>query len=153
MGNFSANYRYDIWLGNCRGNIFSTEHKNREKYDSFQFYSNYWNFSLHEMAIYDIPAMIDYVRNFTKFEKIFYIGHSQGTTTFYFNFMMNPQYLRERIDKFVAVGNAFTVFNTHSKFIKFFEYTWFFNFLDKIYVKNLFNMGTNVNRLLHLICV
>jgi len=118
-----SNQGYDIWIPNCRGNIFSTEHVKRDKFDSFEFYSDYWNFTLHEIALYDLPAIIDYVRNYTGFEKVYYIGHSQGTTTFYINFMTNPSYLTERIDKFVGIGNAFTIFNTHSKLIKTFQYT------------------------------
>lgn len=96
--------------------------------------------------------MINYISDRTGFEKVIYIGHSQGTTTFYLNFMLNPSYLLGRIEKFVAVGNAFTVFNTHSKFIRFFEDTYFFDILDKLQLKNVFNMGAVVNRLLHSLC-
>ena len=32
------------------------------------------------MGEHDDPAMIDYVLNFTKQDKITYVGHSEGTT-------------------------------------------------------------------------
>ena len=35
-----------------------------------------------EMAKYDLPAMIDKVLETTNQERLFYIGHSMGTTTF-----------------------------------------------------------------------
>ena len=35
-----------------------------------------------EMGKYDIPAMIDQIINITEQKKIFYIGHSMGTTGF-----------------------------------------------------------------------
>ena len=35
-----------------------------------------------EMGKYDIPAMIDQIISITEQEKIFYIGHSMGTTGF-----------------------------------------------------------------------
>ena len=35
-----------------------------------------------EMGKYDIPAMIDQIISVTEQEKIFYIGHSMGTTGF-----------------------------------------------------------------------
>ncbi|XP_039305745.1 lipase 3 isoform X2 [Solenopsis invicta] len=73
-----ADAGYDVWLGNARGNIYSGEHKNKtiSKKD-------YWNFSWHEIGTLDLPAMIDYIVKTTGLEKIFYIGHSQGTTSFF----------------------------------------------------------------------
>ncbi|XP_020293835.1 lipase 3-like [Pseudomyrmex gracilis] len=73
-----ADTGYDVWLGNNRGNVYSKNHtslspKNR----------SFWNFSYHELGIYDLPAMIDYILNVTKHEKIIYIGHSEGTTQFF----------------------------------------------------------------------
>ena len=52
---------YDVWLGNSRGNLYSRGHlvmdpERDSKYSQFSFY---------EMGIYDIPSMIDYVRNYT----------------------------------------------------------------------------------------
>jgi len=32
-----------------------------------------------EMAKYDLPAMLNYVLNVTGHQKLFYVGHSQGT--------------------------------------------------------------------------
>ena len=48
---------YDVWLGNSRGNRYSKNHKtlvpSKDK--------EYWLFSFHEMALYDIPAEISFV--------------------------------------------------------------------------------------------
>jgi lysosomal acid lipase/cholesteryl ester hydrolase len=70
-----ANQGYHVWLGNNRGNKYSRIHEqfNPDKNRKF------WKYSFHEMGQYDLPAMIDYIRNKTGKEKIFYIGHSQGT--------------------------------------------------------------------------
>jgi len=48
---------YDVWLGNNRGNIYCRKHI---KYttDDHQF----WDFSFYELGKYDLPAMIDHVR-------------------------------------------------------------------------------------------
>lgn len=37
----------------------------------------FWDFSWHEIGFYDIPAMINYVLETTKTDKLDYIGHSQ----------------------------------------------------------------------------
>lgn len=37
-------------------------------------------FSFNEMAMYDIPASVNFVLNKTGQEQLFYVGHSQGTT-------------------------------------------------------------------------
>ena len=44
------------------------------------------------MGKYDIPAMIDHILNVTGQEKIFYIGHSMGTTGFMVMANERPEY-------------------------------------------------------------
>jgi len=41
-------------------------------YDDQEF----WNFSFHEMGVYDLPANIDFVIEKTGVDKIDYVGHS-----------------------------------------------------------------------------
>lgn len=38
-------------------------------------------FSWHEVGIYDLPAMMDYILKKTNVNKLHYIGHSQGWIT------------------------------------------------------------------------
>ena len=54
-------------------------------------------FSWDENAQYDLPAMLRYILQHTKAEKIFYIGHSMGTTSFMAMSDYHPQ-LYERIE-------------------------------------------------------
>lgn len=49
-------------------------------------------FSYHELGIYDLPTMIDYVLYATEREKIFYVGHSEGTTQFLVMTSEKPEY-------------------------------------------------------------
>lgn len=76
-----------MWLGNSRGNGHSLKHKTFNS-KSKQF----WNFSWHEIGFYDLPAMIDYVLEATNSSKVFYIGHSQGTTSLLVLLSMRPEY-------------------------------------------------------------
>lgn len=48
--------------------------------------------SWHEIAIRDLPTMIDYILKTTGHEKLFYLGHSQGTTSFFAMSAQMPEY-------------------------------------------------------------
>lgn len=69
-----ADEGYDVWIPNNRGNTFSRNHTtlNPDK-------SKFWDFDYEDMALYDVPANLEYVAKATGVEKFPYIGHSQGT--------------------------------------------------------------------------
>ncbi|KAL3266879.1 hypothetical protein HHI36_011030 [Cryptolaemus montrouzieri] len=113
LGLLLADRGYDVWLLNCRGNTHSKRHvtldpkKNKTKF---------WDFSWHEMGIYDVPETINYILNQTKQEKLFYIGHSQGTTAFFVMASMMPEY-NQKIRHMTAFGPA--AFMSHNEDIKY----------------------------------
>nr|CAD7413228.1 unnamed protein product [Timema cristinae] len=86
-GYILADAGFDVWLGNYRGNSYSNQHISLDT-DS----ADYWDFSWHENGFYDLPAMIDHIRSQTGQDKIYYIGHSMGTTGFYVMGSMRPEY-------------------------------------------------------------
>ena len=66
---------YDVWLGNNRGNKWSTKHKTLDvKSKAF------WNFDWEDMGTKDTPAVMDFIIKTTGVKKIMYMGHSEGTT-------------------------------------------------------------------------
>ncbi|EZA49940.1 Lipase, partial [Ooceraea biroi] len=87
IGFLLADNGYDVWLGNSRG---TTNSKNHTTFsiESAQF----WDFSWHEMGVFDMPAMIDYILAQTGEKQLFYIGFSQGTTQFWVLMSLQPQY-------------------------------------------------------------
>ncbi|EDW64196.1 lipase 3 isoform X1 [Drosophila virilis] len=79
---------YDVWMANVRGNTYSRKHI---KYT--HLHAKYWDFTFHEMGVYDIPKTIDYVLNRTGFPQLHYIGHSQGTVVFWIMGSERPEYM------------------------------------------------------------
>jgi pimeloyl-ACP methyl ester carboxylesterase len=146
-----AQHGYDVWLTNSRGNIFSYEHINPD-YDSAYFYSPYWNFTFHEMINYDLPAHIDYIRNLTGYEKLSFIGHSQGSFQLFMSFLENPEFIQNSIDKFVALGTVVTIFNSPSKILKIFADTGVLSLLQKAHLDDLLYIGTSFGRVVHYFC-
>ncbi|KAL3275600.1 hypothetical protein HHI36_020353 [Cryptolaemus montrouzieri] len=85
-----ADNGYDVWLMNSRGTQHGRKHIRLDPNES-----KFWNFSWHEIAMYDLPAKIDYMLQKTKKSKLHYIGHSQGGTIFYVLSAMKPEYQKK----------------------------------------------------------
>lgn len=105
LGFILADYGFDVWLGNMRGNTYGRHHI---KYNTNQ--NEFWDFSFDEMAAYDVPAMINYILETTQQEKLYYIGHSQGTMVAFAKFS-SDQELASKIKLFLALGPVATVGN------------------------------------------
>lgn len=82
-----ADLGYDVWMLNNRGIKYSTEHQYLDPESSA-----YWNFSFHEMGIYDAPNTIDYILETTNQKSLFCIGHSQGGAVLAIMLSKLPEY-------------------------------------------------------------
>ncbi|CAG9826766.1 unnamed protein product [Diabrotica balteata] len=83
-----ADEGYDVWLGNNRGTTWSRMHETLNPDTDVEYY----DYSFDTCGYYDLPAKIDYIVNNTGQEKIFYIGHSQGTSQFFAMAALRPEY-------------------------------------------------------------
>ena len=96
---------FDVWLGNSRGTRFSNEHAFYE-IDS----DEYWNFEWSQMGLYDLDSIITLILSTNdEFEKVNYIGYSQGTTELFYALAHDPQYYEQRLNMFTALAPLTTL--------------------------------------------
>lgn len=98
-----ADAGYDVWLGNSRGNTYSSRHTLYPKTSK-----KFWAWSFDEMAKYDLPATLNYITNMTNEETMYYIAHSQGTLLGFMEFSQDPE-IAKKIRLMVALGPVLTV--------------------------------------------
>ncbi|KAF2887085.1 hypothetical protein ILUMI_19088 [Ignelater luminosus] len=89
LGFILADEGYDVWLANTRGTRWSRKHA---WLDPDVDKKEYWTFSFQQIGEYDLPELIDHILDQTNQEKLFYIGHSQGTTSFFALTSTKPEY-------------------------------------------------------------
>ena len=132
-----ANNGFDVWLTNTRGNAVSFEHENNKEYDSSKIDSKYWNFSFHEMAIYDLPANVNYIKQKTGFDKVDYICHSQGGLIYFIMYTMNSEFIENNFNHFISLGTVITTFTSKSHLIKLGSLTKFPEIVDTLHINNI----------------
>ena len=136
---------YVVYLPYIRGTQFSRTHLD---YDS-SLNSKYWEFSFDHIAQYDVPANIKFVKQRDNVEKVYYIGHSQGTLTFFLAYMNDPEFMENNIAKFIALGTVPNVNNAPHFLIPLFEES---HILDLIPVKNMLTLPKEVGQIFVPLC-
>ncbi|KAJ1340081.1 hypothetical protein BSLG_005292 [Batrachochytrium salamandrivorans] len=91
---------YDVWLGNTRGNKYSCKHRKLRPTDE-----EFWNFSMDQLALCDLPDSVDYILRLTGVPSLSYIGFSQGTAQCFSALSLNQQ-LNSQINLFLALAPA-----------------------------------------------
>lgn len=105
-----ADLGYDVWLHNTRGNKYSRGHIRNIPT------RKYWNYTFEEMGTQDLPAVIDYVLATRTLGKLYYVGFSQGTTTFFIMCSLKPEY-NEKVKHAVLLAPIALINNIKYPFI------------------------------------
>lgn len=138
---------YDVWMTNSRGNINSFEHMQPDTHDVKRYDSDYFKFSWDDMATYDVPSNIDYVLSHSNYNKVFYVGHSQGTTQF-FGAADVVEGLEDKIAAFIGLAPVMYVGNVVSPFIWLLAKSPLANIIGWIKEYNFFILPDYVNPLI-----
>ncbi|KFV07973.1 Lysosomal acid lipase/cholesteryl ester hydrolase, partial [Pterocles gutturalis] len=112
LGFLLADVGYDVWMGNSRGNTWSLKHKTLNPNQK-----EFWQFSFDEMGKYDIPAELYFIMNKTGQKDVYYVGHSEGSTSGFIAFSTYPE-LAKRVKMFSALGPVTTCSRATSPLIK-----------------------------------
>lgn len=107
----TLHWSFSVWLGNSRGSLHSMNHRNYT-IDSDEF----WRFSWHEIGVYDLPAIIDYMLTSTKAPRAFFVGHSQATSSLLVMLSMLPSYNEKIIQAHLLAPTAFVSDSPHHFF-------------------------------------
>lgn len=105
-----AEFGFDVWLFNSRGNKYS---KNHVKDFTGK---KYWDFSFEEMGRQDLATSIDYILAYRRYAKLTYVGFSQGTTLFLILGSFRPDY-NEKIKQAVLLAPVAWIDNIKYPFI------------------------------------
>jgi lysosomal acid lipase/cholesteryl ester hydrolase len=97
-----SNEGYDVWLGNVRGSKYSMKHSSLDPLSK-----EFWQFSFHEIGVYDLSAMINYILALTQKPSLFYVGHNQATTALLVLLSNRPDYNTKILNAHLMAPIAF----------------------------------------------
>eukprot|EP00999_Lentomonas_sp_LEN2_P002631 NODE_509_length_1414_cov_98.146076_g475_i0.p1 GENE.NODE_509_length_1414_cov_98.146076_g475_i0~~NODE_509_length_1414_cov_98.146076_g475_i0.p1 ORF type:complete len:294 (-),score=24.12 NODE_509_length_1414_cov_98.146076_g475_i0:36-917(-) len=93
---FLADRGFDVWLGGNRGVIL--EHK-----EVHSRHEKFWDWSLDDLARYDMPAIVDFVLHKTGRDSVSWIGLSQGNAQAFIGLSSNKE-LAKKVNLMIALA-------------------------------------------------
>lgn len=102
---------FDVWMGNNRGNKYSTAHLSRMPNSHI-----FWDFSIDEFAFFDIPNSVQFVLERTKVPQLICVGFSQGSAQMFAAFSLSED-LNRKVSQFIAISPAMTPKGLHNRVV------------------------------------
>jgi lysosomal acid lipase/cholesteryl ester hydrolase len=94
-----ADAGYDVWLPNIRGNRYSQKHQKYTVKDK-----EFWDFTFEDFGVKDQEAYFNFILKHTGYEKVAFIGHSQGTAQMFAALTLQPEFYAKHLAAFIALG-------------------------------------------------
>ncbi|XP_071952706.1 gastric triacylglycerol lipase-like isoform X2 [Antedon mediterranea] len=138
LGFLLADAGFDVWLGNVRGTTYSLKHRRLKQTDK-----EFWNWSWDAMALYDLPAMINYVLDVSHQKNLFYVGHSQGTLIAFAALSQNKD-LNKKVKMFFALAPVAAMSNITSPIRYFADYHLVKPFMDALSMLHIYSFFPDV---------
>lgn len=91
-----------MWLGNVRGSKYSMKHRSLSPETKA-----FWQFSFHEIGMFDLPAMINYILSSTQKPSLFYFGFNQGTSALLVLLSSKPEFNEKVLQAHLLAPIAF----------------------------------------------
>ena len=98
-----ADSGYDVWLGNNRGTWYSQGHVEYDAVEDDEF----WMYTWGDMGLYDDTANITRIKQETGYDKVFYVGYSQGTIQMFYALSHLQDWMAENLLKVVQLAPCF----------------------------------------------
>ncbi|XP_035703693.1 gastric triacylglycerol lipase isoform X2 [Folsomia candida] len=132
----------DVFILNARGSIYSQGHID----PSFSPDNvKYWDFSFHEMGIYDLPAIVEMVTDKTGNRAMYYVGHSMGTSMLTVMLTERPEY-NDRILTAFLLSPAIQFGHTAQPLRKFTRFSNYFQYFFNKFLKGKFEAGKMIEQ-------
>lgn len=103
---YLSNNNYDVWLIESR----ATNDRVMRRLSDGGNDKTFWDFSLDEQALIDLPLQLEFVLKKTNSKKVAYIAYSQSTTLMFMLLSMRPEF-SEKIACFIAMAPV--VYTSH----------------------------------------
>lgn len=149
LGYLVADECYDTWFGNVRGTFYSRQHVYLNPDRDWLF----WQFTVDEIGLYDVPASINHVLKVTGAQQLNYIGFSQGGGTFIIMCSERPGYC-EKVRLFIGLSPSTRHY--HTKSIPFRVISTTINKLrrplDEVGIWEIFTKGYPVQAIIRFFC-
>ena len=87
-----------MWAVELRGTYYSRDH---ERLDFERDAKKYWDFTVEEMGMLDVPAVVRFIKKATGMSKVNCLGFSMGTTVLLGGASVIPDFYEENVEQLV----------------------------------------------------